>query len=194
MRNTIRTLRLTQWIIGAIVAASLICGERAAAEITDLSPDGFSLTQTAHVAAAPDAVYVALVAPQRWWSSRHTFSGDARNMSLDTHAGGCWCETMPGGGSVQHMTVVYAVPGKVLRLRGAMGPFQAMPVETVLTWTLAPAGDGTDVTVNDAVAGHTKGGLTGIAPVVDRVFAEQLQRLKSFVETGSGDPASDHRP
>ena len=108
---------------GAALALALIVCDRASAEVADAAPNGFTIVEAAHIAAASDTVYTALIAPQRWWSSAHTFSGSAANMSLDAKAGGCWCESLPGGGSVLHMTVVYAAPGKGLHLRGSLGPF-----------------------------------------------------------------------
>jgi opacity protein-like surface antigen len=154
------------------------------AAIVDLAPNGFELQETIHVAAAPAQVYAALVVPQYWWSSQHSFSGNAANMSLDAHAGGCWCETLPDGGSALHLIVVNAVPGKGLRLRGALGPFQSFAVVGVLDWRLETASGGTDVTLDYRLGGYMKGGFGAIAPVADHVLAEQTSRLKQYVETG----------
>jgi hypothetical protein len=54
----------------------------------------------------------------------HTFSRNAANLSLELHAGGCFCERLKNDGSVQHMQVVYVAPGEALRLRGALDPLQ----------------------------------------------------------------------
>ena len=43
---------------------------------------------------------------------------------MELHAGGCFCERLKDGGSVQLLQVVYAAPGEGLRLRGALGPLQ----------------------------------------------------------------------
>jgi uncharacterized protein YndB with AHSA1/START domain len=179
---------------GAALALALIVSGRACAEVTDSAPNGFGVRETVHIAAANDKVYAALITPQRWWSSDHTFSHNAANLNLDAHAGGCWCETLPDGGSVQHMIVVFAAPGKLLRLRGALGPFQAMAVDSVLTWTLAPTKDGTDVTLVSTTGGYTPGGLEPISKIADRVFAEQVARLKAFIETGSPEIAQEKKP
>ena len=98
--------------------------QRASAEVVSVAGNGFELRETAHTAASSDKVYAALLLPSRWWNSAHTFSQSASNLTLDARAGGCWCETLPNGGSVEHMRVVYVSPGKTLRLRGALGPFQ----------------------------------------------------------------------
>ena len=94
--------------------------------VSDVAANGFTLKIDAHIAAPPDKVYAALIEPARWWSSDHTFSGDAKNLHLEAKAGGCWCETLPRGGSVLHLLVVYIDPGKAIRLRGALGPFQGL--------------------------------------------------------------------
>ena len=102
---------------GSLVVAAVI-STTAHAAVTDSAPNGFALTETVHIAAPRDKVYAALLEPSRWWSSAHSFSGNAANMTLDARAGGCWCETLPNGGSAQHLTVVNVKPGETLRLKG----------------------------------------------------------------------------
>ncbi|HKD21169.1 MAG TPA: SRPBCC domain-containing protein [Rhizomicrobium sp.] len=186
--------RVWQIGAGALLAAALILSEQARAEVADAGANGFTLRGTAHMAASPDKVYGSLITPQRWWSSQHTFSGDAANMSLDAKAGGCWCETLPNGGSVLHMTVVYAAPGKGLRLRGGLGPFQSMAADGAMVWTLAPKDGGTDVTLSYAVAGYAKDGFDKIAHGASGVLDEQMSRLKSYVETGSVPSQQETKP
>lgn len=125
--------RLCAALFGAVVSLTLIAASRTSAAAVDVAAGGFTLRDSVEIAAPPDKVYAALIQPARWWSSAHSFSGDAANMTLDARAGGCWCETLPNGGSVLHMTVVFAAPGKTLRLRGALGPFQALAVDGVMT-------------------------------------------------------------
>jgi len=156
-------VRLWQFAAGAALACAVIAADRASAEVTDQAPNGFTVRETVHIAAASDKVYAALIAPQRWWSPHHTLSGDAANLTFDAKAGGCWCETLPNGGSVQHMTIVYVMPGKALRLRGAMGPMQAMAVEDVMDWSLKPDGAGTDITLTGVIGGYANGGVDKLA-------------------------------
>ena len=156
-----------------------------AATVVDLAPNGFTVQVTAHIAAPTDKVYSALIAPAHWWSPDHTFSGNAANLILDAQAGGCWCEKLPGGGSVTHLTVAYADPGKVLRLRGALGPFQGYGVEGAMTWALKAFGDGTDLSLTYALGGYTKDGFEAWSNGADGVLTDQVARLKRFIETGS---------
>jgi len=174
--------RATCILVFAAGLGMSVAGSPLMAGVDGASDNGFQVTETAHISASPDKVYGVLTAPARWWASDHTFSHDARNLSLDPHAGGCWCETVPGGGSVQHMTVVYAMPGKVLRLRGALGPMQGLGADGALTFSLAPASDGTDVVMTYALGGYAKGGFQSLAPVVDGVLGQQLAHLKQTVE------------
>jgi len=168
--------RLSYQLAG--VFAVLLCATwPAAAAVDGVGDSGFSVTETAHVTASPDQVYAALIVPSKWWDSAHTFSQNAANLTLDAKAGGCWCETLPGGGSVMHMTVAYVAPGKALRLRGALGPFQGMGVDGAMTVMLKLAGDGTDITMTYAMGGYAKGGFIDLAKAADGVLGEQLARL-----------------
>jgi hypothetical protein len=167
------------------VSGLAICvpaGQRAAAEVVSAAANGFEVRGSLHVAAAPDKAYAALLQPAKWWASDHTFSGSAANLSLDARAGGCWCETLPDGGSVEHMRVVYVAPGKTLRLRGALGPFQGLGVDGAMTWSVKAAESGTDITFSYALGGYTKEGLEGLSKVADRVLGEQLERLRKLID------------
>jgi Polyketide cyclase / dehydrase and lipid transport len=166
---------------GALLLLGTYQGAQAA--IVSATPQGFEVHETVHVAAAADKAYAALLTPARWWSSDHTFSHDAKNLTLDARAGGCWCETLPDGGSVQHLSVVWVAPGKVLRLRGALGPLQGMAVDGVLTWTVKAAASGSEIAVSYAVAGYSEQGFDVISKGVDQVMAEQIGRLKKLLES-----------
>jgi uncharacterized protein YndB with AHSA1/START domain len=165
----------------ALLLASAVAGP-ALAEVKSVASNGFEVASAATIAAPPDRVYSALGEINRWWSSSHTFSHDAANLSIELHAGGCFCERLKDGGSVAHMVVVYAAPGVGLRLRGALGPLQAEGVDGALSWTLKPAEGGAGLTQSYVVGGYIRGGMEPWAPRIDRVLDEQLQRLKSFVE------------
>jgi hypothetical protein len=109
---------------------------QAAAEVKSVAANGFEVATTATIAAPPDRVYAALGEIGRWWSSSHTFSRDAANLRMELRAGGCFCEQLKDGGSVQHLQVIYAAPGIGLRLRGALGPLQMEGVDGTLSWAL----------------------------------------------------------
>jgi uncharacterized protein YndB with AHSA1/START domain len=171
--------------IGAALAFALALASGAHGEVVGAAANGFEVKETAHIAASPDKVYAALIAPSHWWNPDHTFSHDAANLTLDARAGGCWCETLPDGGSVKHLEVVLAMPGKTLRLRGALGPFQPVGAAGAMAWTLKPGATGTDVEMTYSMGGFAPEGLDKHAQVVDGVLGEQMQRLKRFIETGA---------
>jgi len=165
----------------AALAFSALPGERAVAEVLSAGPNGFEVRETVHVATTPDKAYAALLQPSRWWNSQHTFSGSAANLVLDARAGGCWCETLPDGGSAEHMRVVFAAPGKTLRLRGALGPFQGLGVDGAMTWSLKGGTDGTDISLSYTLGGYVKDGFDGLSKAADHVLGEQLERLRKFI-------------
>lgn len=163
------------------LAALLIAGS-AAAEVQSVGAGGFEVRQTVHVAVSADKAFAALLQPARWWTSEHTFSGNAANLTLDARAGGCWCESLPDGGSVEHLHVVFISPGKVLRLRGALGPFQGLAVDGVMTWSLKPGANGTDISVSYAVGGYAKDGFDNLSKGADHVLGEQIERLRKLID------------
>lgn len=151
-------------------------------EVVDASPDAFTVHASVTIAKEPARVYETLTRDiGRWWDSSHTYSGSATNLTLQATPGGCFCERLPQGG-VEHMTVIYAEPGTQLRMRGGLGPLQALPVTGVWTLTLTDAGGRTTVESTYSVSGHSKPGLDELAPLVDRVMSEQLAHLKQFAE------------
>jgi uncharacterized protein YndB with AHSA1/START domain len=174
-------------VVSLIMTLPLAAAIPTNATVSDIASNGFTLKIETHVAAPPDKLYAALIKPERWWASDHTFSGNARNLHLDAHAGGCWCETLPDGGSVAHLFVVYAAPGKALRLRGALGPFQGLGVDGALTWSLKPGGDGTELSVTYAAGGYNKDGFEQLSQAADGVLTAQVGRLKRLMETSSPD-------
>lgn len=170
----------------SILAASSAClavgGTHA--EVTQVGATGFTSQFREEIQASGDGVWKTLVQLPRWWSSSHTYSGQASNLSLDVQAGGCWCERWGDGQSVQHGTVVLVMPGKVLRLLGNFGPLQELPASGVLTFAIATQEGKTTLRMTYRVAGPVEAGLERLAPLVDRVMGEQYMRLKALAETG----------
>ncbi|HEX3810998.1 MAG TPA: SRPBCC domain-containing protein [Rhizomicrobium sp.] len=169
-------------IHGIMVAGALIFASHANAAVVDSTPAGFSLQETAHIAATPDEVYDALVHPAKWWNSQHTFSQNAANLTLDARGGGCFCENW-NGGSVQHGVVVDAEPGKILRLRGPLGPFQGQGVDGALTFTLKAADGGTDLTLDNTIGGYMKGGFGQWPQAADGMLSDMVAHLKTYAES-----------
>ncbi|MBL0915294.1 MAG: hypothetical protein IBJ13_07195, partial [Sphingopyxis sp.] len=101
----------------SVSIAALLVAVPAQAKVIDQSDIGFTVAHTAQVAAAPEDVWKMLRLPDKWWSKEHSWSGDAANFWLDSQAGGCFCEKLPGEagvpmGSVQHARITFAKPNE----------------------------------------------------------------------------------
>ena len=172
-----------QTVLPAATAVLVLAASLVRAEVLDSSDAGFTTRNTATIAAPPADVYRRLVNDiGRWWDPEHTYSKNSSYLSLDARPGGLFFERLMNGGGVAHMTVVFAAPGKTLRLVGGLGPLQALAVSGSMTWQLTPDGTGTKVELVYAVGGYKPGSLQAMAPVVDGVLGEQLRRLKAYVE------------
>lgn len=180
----LRIAKSTAAMAWAVAAAPL------AAEVVETKADGFVTRDSASVKAPPLATWLALTRPGLWWSDKHSWSGDARNMTLTPQGGGCFCERIPVGdsgnasameGSAQHATVVQAFPMRVLRMRGGFGPLQGEPADGVLTITMKEVPGGTRIVWEYNVGGPMRYKVSEIAPAVDGVMREQLKRLKDHL-------------
>ena len=158
----------------------------AAAEVTRSTELGFVSRNEVVVKASPKEVWLALISPAGWWDSAHTWSGDAKNLSLMPQAGGCFCETIPEvdepgrftlEGSVEHMRVIQAYPEAALRMVGSLGPLQSEPVTGVLTIVLSKHEMGTRIVWEYNVGGSMRYEIPVISNAVDGVMATQLAAL-----------------
>jgi len=157
----------------------------AAQSAPQVAPNGFLVKFEVSVNAPATKVYNALVGQiGSWWDSEHTYSGDAKNLSIDARPGGCFCEKLPNGGGIEHARVIYVAPREILRLSGALGPLQPSGVAGTLTWKLTSSTDNTRVQLSYSVGGFIDGGFEKVAPLVESVLRQQLDRLKQFAETG----------
>lgn len=156
----------------------------AMAEVADQSAAGFQVRHVVEIDAPPSRVRAAVLDVGQWWSSSHTYSGRAANLTIDVVAG-CFCETLPEG-QVRHMTVTYS-DANALRLFGGLGPLQTTGAAGHLAFVFKPATDTarTLLTVTYDVGGYARGGLAETwARPVDAVIGEQVGRLKKLIETG----------
>lgn len=169
--------------------AALACATPAAAEVTSQSDVGFATIGGITVAATPGEAWAALTEPKLWWSPEHSWSGDAVNLSLDPRAGRCFCEALAGGGSAEHMRVIYAVPGQQLRMAGGLGPLQSEALAATLSVTLESQAGGAKIDWTYKVGGYTDLPLEKIAPAVDAVVSEQFHRLAVHLGSGAAVPA-----
>ncbi len=203
----------TRFALITLLAGSIFA-QPARGAVVESGPAGFMAREEVVIQAAPDIVYDAVVKHvDSWWDPEHTYSQDAKNLSIDPMPGGCFCEKLPNGGGVRHLTVEYVEPGKMIRFSGALGPLARGGLTGSLTFSFTPADDSTaergsgkspgkdagsasekaagkkagrttKFAATYSVGGYLEGGLEAIAPAVDSVLGDQIQRLQRYVETG----------
>ncbi|MFO1402526.1 MAG: SRPBCC family protein [Steroidobacteraceae bacterium] len=155
----------------------------ASGRVLEATATGFRLQHEVEVGAAQATAWRTLLDVGAWWNPAHTYSGAARNLHLDARPGGCFCERLPHGGGVEHLRVVFVAPPSTLRLGGALGPLQGSGLSGSLTFALAARPDGgTRIRMDYVVGGYLPGGFESMAPAVDAVLGEQLERLRRRLE------------
>jgi uncharacterized protein YndB with AHSA1/START domain len=158
----------------------------ARADVVDTASGGFSIRIAVNVGAPPAAVFQAIVGRiAAWWSPDHTFSGSSSNLTIDPRPGGCFCERLPAGG-VQHMVVTHVNAPGLLVLHGGLGPLGTLAVAGSMSFSVSPEGlSRSQLVLTYDVGGYAPKGLNSLAPVVNTVLTEQIQRLKNLVERGT---------
>lgn len=173
--------------VGMLLAGLWLTPGLSQAEVIAATANGFEVKEVAVIKAPADQVYASLLQIGRWWNPDHSWSGDAANLSIDARPGGCFCEKLANGGGVQHMTVTFVMPGKLLRLSGALGPLQLEALSGSMSWSLKPVEKASELTLTYKVGGYATRPLPAWAPDVDSVLQQQLGRLQKLVETGKPD-------
>ena len=169
-------------------AALLALSGPAIAEVKSVADNGFSVVHIADVDASPMVIWSRLISPKDYWNKTHSWSGSVDGFYLDPKAGGCFCENMlttdakgksKVAGTVEHMRVIFADPGKVLRMQGALGPLQSEAVLGTMTVAIVPAKTGTGSTVSFSyvVGGFMRYKTPEISAAVDKVIGEQFNSM-----------------
>ena len=166
-------------LIYVLILACLLVPDWAGAEVLEAGDGGFSVSNSVTSTASPETVWATMTQHiDQWWHPDHSWSADAANLYMDTRLGGCFCERLPAtGGGVEHLRIIYLDPAKEVRFDGALGPLQGMATEGRMIWTIKPADEGSNISFTYKVHGWSEGGLAGIAPAVDGVIRQQLERL-----------------
>lgn len=170
-----------------IVAILFLCVcQSSQAEVKTVSDDYFNLHIEVELSDRNQIAYSKFLKVGQWWDPEHTFFGKSRNLRIESKAGGCFCERTSNR-SVKHMSVTHADPGFLLRMRGGLGPLQALPVDGVMTYTFKQLDGKTLLILDYEVWGAKSAKLTEVAAAVDSVLIHQLIRLQRFIDTGSAD-------
>ena len=178
-------------LLALVVFLSTTGAPAASARVLEATENGFVSEHKLLLPGDPQAGYDALTKSiHLWWDADHSYSGLASNFSIDAQAGGCFCEHIPSGGSVAHMQVVRALPGRRLVMHGGLGPLQDIGVAGSMSFIFTPHTDGTELTYRYIVGGFNPGGgLQTWADPVDQVQLGQLRRLQRFL---LGQPLDAH--
>ena len=171
-------LRMKDW--GSAIIVALLSVWPASAKVEKSDAAGFVLVYEDDVAVPPDVAFARFLEIGKWWSSDHSYSGDASNMKISSGPGGCWCETVPGGGHVQHMQVVNVQPGSLLVLSGGLGPLQFLGVSGSMTISFAPKEAGTHVSLRYVVGGYDPDKFAKWPAAVDLVLGAGFESYLAF--------------
>ena len=163
------------------VIALLGLSEPAGAEILSSSQNAFHLRHSVNLVVDSEVALTAFDDVARWWDADHTYSGNSANLSLILNAGGCFCETLPDGGGIEHLRVKYVEPGKRAVLTGSLGPLLYEATTGVMDVQVKSTAGGSQLTLDYKVAGFANGGAERIAGEVDQVLASQLKRYRAYV-------------
>jgi hypothetical protein len=169
----------------ALAALSILVAGTASAKVLEVTPVGFGVGGAISTTATPKHAYQAILHDvDKWWNAQHTYSGDSHNLSMASRIGGCFCEHLSHGGEVEHARVILLIPDSQIRLSGAFGPLQSSGLVGTLSFKITPAESGSKIEMTYNVGGYMHGTFENIASPVDEVLSDQLNRLKSYLDTG----------
>jgi len=164
----------------SIALALLALSAPAAAEVVGASSNGFEIRQTIPLVVKPEAAFQAFANLPAWWDPQHTYSGKSENLSFAPAPGGCFCESFPEGGGIEHMRVTYVDPGKRMILTGSLGPLLYEATTGVMDVQVKSTAGGSQLTLDYRVAGFANGGADKLAPIADGVLASQMKRFRAY--------------
>ena len=161
--------------------ALLLAATPASAEVMARTADSFTLRYQTGAEAAPGDIVAAMGRVEGWWDGAHSYSGDARNLSVDMTPGGCWCERLANGTDFRHATVV-AVEADRLQFNAPFGPLNGKTTRADLIVTWPMANGGRTITWEMVIEGP---GLGAYADAVDSVMNAGFGRFTRFLAGGA---------
>lgn len=166
-----------------LVLSYLFLSTASNAEVLESGKNGFTIESSSLVSVSSEQAYQQFLEINEWWNGEHSWFGSADNFYLEPKVGGCFCE-IKGEQQALHMTVSFVDPGKELRMLGGLGPLHMMGIHGAMSWKFEAQENGKSKIVQRyAVTGFSEAGLDALAPIVDKVQTEQLQRLVAKLET-----------
>ena len=183
--------------LSGLIMLSLSLPLACRAEVSNIAANGFTIRHTVATGATGDIAWKTMTRHvDEWWNPEHSWSGSAANMYIEPKVGGCFCERLPGEGEerggVEHLRIIYLDPGREIRFDGALGPLQAIAVQGRMIWRIDTDADtGSTIAFTYMVHGFLDGGFAGLAPAVDGVISEQLERLARRLQNIADSDRSD---
>ena len=168
-----------------VLLLPLVFASPAAAEVVSADAHGFELQHVVNLVIPQPKAFAAFGQVEQWWSKDHTYSGDPARLSLQMRPGGCFCETLDGGGGIEHLRVTYVQPGERAVLTGSLGPLLFEATSGVMDVKVERIAGGSRVTMNYRAAGFAKGNGDSMAPLVDQVLGEQMKRFRVYAAGGA---------
>ena len=156
----------------------------AAAEVVSADAHGFEVSNSVNLVIPINQAYATFARLGAWWGDEHTYSGKAANLRLALQPGGCFCETIPEGGGVEHLRVSVVQPNERIVMTGSLGPVLYEAASGVMDIKFERIAGGSRVTMNYRAAGFAKGNADKMAGVVDSVLADQLKRYRTYAAKG----------
>jgi hypothetical protein len=176
----VREIALTRcWLAALTILYALAIPLRAA--IVDSAGNGFTVKIAIGAQVPAATAYRTIVDVASWWDPDHPYSGTSSNLSIDAVRGGCFCEKLANGGGVRHLAVVYADPGKRLRMNGGLGPMEDMAVAGSLSFDRGSRRP-VHVTLTYTAGGYLPGGLDAMAKPADAMLTCAMQRLERALD------------
>ena len=169
-----------------LLAGLLLSSSPAAAEVLVADAHGFEVSNSVSLVIPVNQAYAAFSRLGSWWNDEHTYSGKAANIQLVLRPGACFCEAIPTGGGVEHMRVSVVQPNERIVMSGALGPVLYEAATGVMDIKFERIAGGAKVTLNYRAAGFARGDADKMAPIVDRVLAEQMKRYRVYAAKGGG--------
>lgn len=179
-------MRVATTVVAIATVAIIAQNAVEKSEVTEVAANGFQIRMTIPCKAKPEIVYDSFVNHVgEWWDAAHTYTQDAKNLSVEAKPHGGFIEKLPDGGFVRHFEIVYLAPNKTIRLEGGMGPLQEQGIAGSMTINFKPVDAGTNIELTYNVGGFMPGGEAKMkqwSTPVKMVITQQMHRLRDFAQ------------
>ena len=158
-----------------LVLGALVAGTARAGEAVEFALRGITLEKEVVVAAPPLEAWNAFTGDvSAWWD--HTFSPAPAKLVIDRKPGGGFWEIFDADGhGVKHAEILWAEPGKTLKMRGPLG-FSGKAVDLMHTFRFEPAEGGTRIHLTlNALGQLDDDGVAALDQVWDHFLVERFQ-------------------